>query len=106
MAAGGDCSHVVVQVSDTFRSDFLHTLVGLQTHFGSCFGNISVHASETFGTGSSAHLGVRVWVHSGAGDRVESGAECWEEGCWRVLEESGHGVGEDVAECMVEHFGA
>ena len=70
------------------------------------FRHISVHASETFGTGSSAHLGVRVGVHPGAGDRVESGAECLEEGCRRVLEEFGHGVGEDVSECMVEHFGA
>lgn len=51
-------------------------------------------------------MGVRVGVHPGAGYRVESGAECWEEGCRRVLEEFGHGVGEDVAECMVEHFGA
>ena len=88
MAAGGDCSHVVVQVSDTFRSDFLHTLVGFQLHCGWVsetfwlgFRHISVHASETFGTGSSAHLGVRVGVHPGAGDRVEFGAECWEEGC-------------------------
>ena len=51
-------------------------------------------------------MGVRVGVHPGAGDRVEFGAECWEDGCRGVLEEFGHGVWEDFTECVVEHFGA
>ena len=57
LPAGGDCSLVVVQVSDTFRSDFLHTLVGFQKHLG--------WASETLWFMLRKHLvrGVRhIWV--------------------------------------------